>query len=89
MQDPVTIRHPEKREGAPRYRGFHQNDLSACIGCGTCEEICMNAAIDMVPIEGVETKDQMEFWEEHGCSAYQGYFYSKPLPLAKLVELMG
>lgn len=39
--------------------------------------------------EGVETKDQMEFLEEHGCSAYQGYFYSKPLPLSKLVELMG
>ena len=55
LHDPVTIRKPEDREGAPRYRGFHQNYLNACIGCGTCEDICMNAAIDMVPVEGIET----------------------------------
>jgi glutamate synthase (NADPH) small chain len=53
--DPVTIRKPLEREAAPRYRGFHQNELSKCIGCGTCEDICMNAAIDMMPVEGVET----------------------------------
>jgi glutamate synthase (NADPH/NADH) small chain len=53
--DPVTIRKPLEREAAPRYRGFHQNDLERCIGCGTCEEICMNAAIDMVPVEGIKT----------------------------------
>jgi glutamate synthase (NADPH/NADH) small chain len=48
---------PLEREGAPRYRGFHKNEIDKCIGCGTCEEICQNAAIDMVPVEGVETKD--------------------------------
>lgn len=38
--------------------------------------------------EGVETQEQMEFLEQHGCRAYQGYFYSKPLPLDKLLELL-
>jgi glutamate synthase (NADPH/NADH) small chain len=57
VKDPITIKDPLNRDGAPRYRGFHKNDLDTCIGCGTCEAICQNAAIDMVPVEGVETKD--------------------------------
>jgi glutamate synthase (NADPH/NADH) small chain len=57
FRDPVTIRDPlNDRPGAPRYRGFHQNDIEKCIGCGTCEAICQNAAIDMVPVEGRDTK---------------------------------
>ncbi len=54
---PVPVRKPLEREAAPRYRGFHQNDMEECIGCGTCEEICQNAAIDMVPVEGIGTRD--------------------------------
>ncbi|MCK5738974.1 FAD-dependent oxidoreductase [bacterium] len=57
IKSPVTIKHPENVQGSDRYRGFHQNDLEECIGCGTCEAICQNAAIDMVPVEGIETKD--------------------------------
>jgi len=57
VQDPVTIKDPVNREAAPRYRGFHDNDVDACIGCGTCEAICENEAIDLVPVEGIETKD--------------------------------
>lgn len=36
------------RPGAPAYRGWHVNDLDKCVGCGTCHDICQNAAIDMV-----------------------------------------
>lgn len=57
VKEPVTIKEPLKREGAPRYRGFHQNKVDECIGCGTCESICQNAAIDLVPVDGIETKD--------------------------------
>jgi len=57
VREPVTIKDPLNREAADRYRGFHKNDISDCIGCGTCESICQNAAIDLVPVEGVETKD--------------------------------
>lgn len=56
FRDPVTLKDPIGREAAPRYRGFHQNDVALCIGCGTCEAICQNGAIDMVPVEGIQTK---------------------------------
>ncbi|WP_428826045.1 EAL domain-containing protein [Azonexus sp. IMCC34842] len=39
--------------------------------------------------EGVETKAQRDFLANAGCHAYQGYFFSRPLPLAdfeKFVE---
>jgi len=49
-RDPVTVRDPfNDRPGADRYRGFHKNEIDTCIGCGTCEEICENEAIDLVP----------------------------------------
>ncbi len=58
FRDTVSIRDPiNSRPGAPRYRGFHQNDMEKCIGCGTCEVICQNAAIDMVPVQGQEARD--------------------------------
>jgi glutamate synthase (NADPH/NADH) small chain len=56
FEKPYAIKKPiEERLGAPRYRGFHMNDLEKCIGCGTCEAICQNRAIDMVPVEGIKT----------------------------------
>ncbi len=55
---PFVINKPlNERPGADRYRGFHINDMDKCIGCGTCEEICQNAAIDLVPVDGQETKN--------------------------------
>lgn len=56
FRDPVCIPDPLNRPAAARYRGFHQNDVDKCIGCGTCETICQNGAIDMLPVEGVATK---------------------------------
>jgi formate hydrogenlyase subunit 6/NADH:ubiquinone oxidoreductase subunit I len=47
FREPVTVKDPlNDRPGAERYRGFHKNDLEKCIGCGSCEEICENEAID-------------------------------------------
>jgi glutamate synthase (NADPH/NADH) small chain len=57
FRDPVSIEDPLHREAAPRYRGFHQNDIAKCIGCGTCETICQNGAIDMLPVAGIATKE--------------------------------
>jgi len=31
--------------------------------------------------EGVETEAQRDFLAAAGCHAYQGYFFSRPLPL--------
>ncbi len=38
--------------------------------------------------EGVETADQVEFLIEQGCELAQGYFFSKPLPLAEFQEVL-
>ncbi len=57
FQKPYTTRKPiEDRPGADRYRGFHYNDIDKCIGCGSCEDICQNAAIDLVPVEGKQSE---------------------------------
>ena len=57
FRDPVCIPDPlNDRPGAERYRGFHQNDMEKCIGCGTCEAICQNAAIDMVAVDDISAK---------------------------------
>ena len=56
FRDPVSIQDPLNRAAAPRYRGFHQNDNAKCIGCGTCETICQNGAIDMLPVASIATK---------------------------------
>ncbi len=56
LRDPVTINDPlTERPGSERYRGFHKNDMEKCIGCGTCEAICQNGAIDMLPVS--DSKD--------------------------------
>jgi glutamate synthase (NADPH/NADH) small chain len=56
FRDPVSIEDPFNREASDRYRGFHQNDVEKCIGCGTCEVICQNGAIDMLPVEDISTQ---------------------------------
>ncbi|HAN76831.1 MAG TPA: oxidoreductase [Bacteroidales bacterium] len=57
FKEPVTIKDPLNRIAAPRYRGFHQNDISQCIGCGTCEAICENEAIDLVAVAQTKNGD--------------------------------
>ncbi|MEB0163081.1 EAL domain-containing protein, partial [Glaciimonas sp. CA11.2] len=37
--------------------------------------------------EGVETASQMTFLSNNGCSAYQGYLFSRPLPLEQFEAL--
>ena len=39
--------------------------------------------------EGVETEEQRNFLAESGCHAYQGYLFSKPLPLAGFDQWIG
>jgi len=38
--------------------------------------------------EGVETEAQITLLQERGCSHGQGYFFSKPVPAAKMTELL-
>jgi EAL domain-containing protein (putative c-di-GMP-specific phosphodiesterase class I) len=38
--------------------------------------------------EGVETESQRAFLELHGCLLYQGYLFSKPLPIEQFESLL-
>ena len=38
--------------------------------------------------EGVETEAQRVYLAEQGCSEYQGYLFSKPLPIDQLEQFM-
>lgn len=57
FEKPLTSLRPiEERQGAPRYRGFHINEVGTCVGCGTCKLICQNHATDMVEVKGLEPR---------------------------------
>jgi EAL domain-containing protein (putative c-di-GMP-specific phosphodiesterase class I) len=45
-----------------------------------------NALGLQVVAEGVETADQLSILRTLGCDVIQGYYYSKPLPLDKLLH---
>lgn len=38
--------------------------------------------------EGVETEEQRDFLIECGCMNFQGYLFSKPLPVAEFERLV-
>ncbi|MFZ2540346.1 MAG: EAL domain-containing protein, partial [Gallionella sp.] len=38
--------------------------------------------------EGVETEEQLKFLIDHGCHSFQGYLFSKPIPLDLFEELL-
>ena len=43
--------------------------------------ICLAEALGMdVITEGVETEQQLKALSEMGCSHFQGYYFSKPIP---------
>ena len=37
--------------------------------------------------EGVETEEQLKLLKAHGCENYQGYFFSKPIPIEEFDRL--
>jgi diguanylate cyclase (GGDEF)-like protein len=39
--------------------------------------------------EGVETDQQLAFLKQYGCNLYQGYFFSKPIPVKEFEALIG
>ena len=39
--------------------------------------------------EGVETDQQFANLKQYGCQLFQGYFFSKPLPIKEFEELIG
>jgi EAL domain-containing protein (putative c-di-GMP-specific phosphodiesterase class I) len=51
--------------------------------------IAMATSMGMgVIAEGVETEAQRDFLSSLGCHTYQGYLFSKPLPVAEFETLL-
>lgn len=66
------------------------------IGVKTNDAIIVQTIIGMahnlgieVIAEGVETEVQRSFLEEHGCPRWQGYLFSKPVPINEFEGLLG
>jgi len=47
-----------------------------------------NFRLDVIA-EGVETEGQLAFLRQHGCRAFQGYLFSKPVPIEEFEQLLG
>lgn len=55
------------------------NDSDAAI---TRTIIALAQSLDLTAVaEGVETKEQQDFLVNHGCHLYQGYLFSRPVPV--------
>jgi EAL domain-containing protein (putative c-di-GMP-specific phosphodiesterase class I) len=51
--------------------------------------IAMAQSLDMdVIAEGVETEEQRQFLLDEGCTHYQGYLFSKPVPIEQFEALL-
>jgi diguanylate cyclase (GGDEF)-like protein len=63
---------------------FDQNDevmVSAIIG------MAQNFGLNVIA-EGVETESQLKLLKQLGCLHYQGYLFSKPVPIEQLLKLL-
>ncbi|MBS3952079.1 MAG: EAL domain-containing protein [Methylomicrobium sp.] len=45
-----------------------------------------NLGIEVIA-EGVETEAQLTFLQQHGCHTYQGYLFSKPVPIQEFANV--
>ena len=51
--------------------------------------IAMTRSLGMEVIaEGVETEAQRIFLEQHDCALYQGYLFSRPVPIEQFEQLL-
>lgn len=57
------------------------NIVSAVIGMG-------NSLHMRVIAEGIETREQLEFLKQHGCSVGQGFYFSQPVPAVEFGSLL-
>ena len=61
--------------------------------CGDRDKIILKSVIAMAKklnirtvSEGVETKESADFLKNEGCDIFQGYYYSKPIPVAEFEQ---
>jgi len=62
-------------------------DKSDAVMVKTIIDMAQNFSLNVIA-EGVETEAQLAFLKQHDCMAYQGYLFSKPLPIEQFDALM-
>lgn len=62
-------------------------DLNNAAIIRTIIDLGQSLGMDVIA-EGVETEEQQNFLAAHGCKHYQGYLFSKPLPLKEFEQLL-
>jgi diguanylate cyclase (GGDEF)-like protein/PAS domain S-box-containing protein len=63
-------------------------DTNDAVMVQTIIGLARNFRLDVIA-EGVETEAQLEFLKQNGCMAYQGYLFSKPVPIEEFEKLLG
>lgn len=71
-------------------RAFVQSISSGSEGCAIAAAIiAMGHALKLrVLAEGVETHAELSFLREQGCHSFQGFLFSKPLPVEDMTNLL-
>jgi diguanylate cyclase (GGDEF)-like protein/PAS domain S-box-containing protein len=62
-------------------------DASDAVMVQTIIDLAKNFRINVIA-EGVETEAQLNFLKQNGCMAYQGYLFSKPVPIDEFEKLL-
>jgi diguanylate cyclase (GGDEF)-like protein/PAS domain S-box-containing protein len=62
------------------------SDKNSCVMVRTIISIANNFGLEVVA-EGVETDEQLAFLRQYGCNNFQGYLFSKPIPLHEFEQL--
>ncbi|MCK9202148.1 MAG: EAL domain-containing protein, partial [Gallionella sp.] len=63
-------------------------DSSDAVMVRTILDLAENFGLNVVA-EGVETDEQRLFLKRHGCEAYQGYLFSRPVPVEEFEKSLG
>ncbi len=62
-------------------------DLNDAVMVKTIIDLAQNFRLNVIA-EGVETEAQLDFLKQNGCMAYQGYLFSKPVPIEEFEALL-
>ena len=62
-------------------------DSNDAVMIKTIIDLAQNFDLDVIA-EGVETEDQLVFLKQHGCKAYQGYLFGRPVPIEEFDKLL-
>jgi diguanylate cyclase (GGDEF)-like protein/PAS domain S-box-containing protein len=67
-------------------RGIQSNKTDAVM-VKTIIDLARNFNLEVIA-EGVETEEQLALLRQYGCAEYQGYLFSKPLPIEQFEALL-